>query len=104
MGWPFSGLAISSMLSGKTMHCIMGGTFPSVKSNGIGKALRLRAVEVAKERGMNTLIVEPGHGATRHIWTTYCGAKIISEVGFDSFKSKSGVLGEYPCKGVEGSV
>lgn len=101
---PWSGLAISSMLSGKTMHAMMGGAFPGVKSRGMGKALRLRAVEVAKEHGMNTLIVEPGHGATRHIWTQHCGAKIISEIELDCVNSKSGVLGEYPLKGVEGTV
>jgi len=101
---PWSGLAISSMLQGKTMHCMLGGTFPGVKSRGMGKALRLRAVEVAREHGMNTLIVEPGHGATRHIWTQHCGAKIISEIELDSFKSKSCVLGERPLRGVPGTI
>jgi hypothetical protein len=101
---PLSGMSLKSMLSGKVMHCLMGGTFPGVKSKGIGKALRMRAVQVAKERGMNALVVEPGHEATRHIWTKYCGGQILSEVQSDSFKSKSGVLGEYPLKGVDGSV
>ena len=35
-----------------------------------GKALRIRAVEVARKHGYNTLVVEPLHGATRHIWVS----------------------------------
>ena len=38
---------------------------PQTRGKGIGKALRLRAVEMARERGYNTLVVEPGHVATR---------------------------------------
>ena len=79
----------------------MGGTFPGCDGKGLGKALRTRAVEVARERGFNTLLVEPGHGATRHIWTKHCDGQIRGEISADEFVSKSKVLGERPMAGVE---
>jgi len=101
---PCSGLRLGSMVRGKVLHAAMGGTLPSADGQGLGKALRLRAVEVARERGFNTLVVEPGHGATRHIWTKYCGGVIRAEEPLETFKSPSGVRGEFPAKGVEGTL
>merc|ERR1712224_327538 len=66
-----------------------------------GKALRQRAVEVARDRMFRTVIVEPGHGATRHIWLKYCGGAIKAEVPFDTYRSRSC---SRPCEGVEGSL
>merc|ERR1711869_67958 len=96
---PLSGLKLYSLASGKTLQVGMGGTFPAVNGKGLGKALRLAAVALARERGFNALIVEPGHGATRHIWTKHCGGKIRAEVPYDEVRSKGGALGEYPLRG-----
>ena len=60
-------MRVGSMATGKALSCPMGGTLPNVNGKGVGKALRLRACEVAQERGFNTLLVEPAHGATRHV-------------------------------------
>mmetsp|Transcript_14264 Transcript_14264/g.28924 ORF Transcript_14264/g.28924 Transcript_14264/m.28924 type:complete len:246 (-) Transcript_14264:103-840(-) len=98
---PPRGLCLGSLSSGKTLHCSMGGTFSSAGGKGIGKALRLRAVEVARERGFNTLVVEPGHGATRHIWSKYCGMTIKGEQLLATYRSKKG---DYPFQGVEGTL
>ena len=99
--WPPGKIGLMSMCSGKTLHAAMGGTFPGCDGKGLGKALRTRAVEVARERGFNTLLVEPGHGATRHIWTKHCDGQIRGEISADDFVSKSKVLGERPMAGVE---
>jgi len=98
---PIGGLRLASLTGGRALRCAFGGTVPSIDGKGVGKALRLRAVEVAKERGFHTLLVEPGHGATRHIWTKYCHGIIRAEIPFDTFMAKSGGR---PCKGVEGSL
>jgi len=95
------GLCLASFTTGQALRCAFGGTAPSVNGKGVGKALRLRAVEVARERGFRTLLVEPGHGATRHIWTAYCHGTIRAEIPFDTYTAKSGGR---PCKGVEGSL
>lgn len=96
-----NGLKLGSLTSGRTLRCAMGGTMPAVNGQGAGKALRLRAVEVARERCFNTLLVEPGHGATRHIWTVHCGGVIRAEVPLDDFVDKRG---QKPVAGVEGSL
>ena len=98
---PYGGLNLASLTGGQALRCAFGGTAPSINGKGIGKALRLRAVAVARERGFRTLLVEPGHGATRHIWTAHCNGKIRAEIPFDTYKAKNGAL---PCKGVEGSL
>ena len=98
---PPHGLCLGSLTSGKALHCSMGGTSPSAAKKGIGKTLRLRAVEVARERGYNTLVVEPGHVATRHIWSKYCGGVIKGEQELSSFRTKKG---EHPFQGVVGSL
>lgn len=95
------GLHIAPMVSGRALRCAMGGTSPAANGRGLGKALRLRAVEVARERKFRTLLVEPGHGATRHIWTVHCKGVIRAEVPFHSYKLKDGTL---PLGTVEGSV
>ena len=99
-----NGLCIGSMAS-KTKACwaTLGGTFPGYEGRGLGKLLRKSAVELARKRGYNCLIVEPIHGGTRHIWTKYCHAKIMSEQTFEDFRSPSKILGEAPVKGVNGS-
>lgn len=94
-------MSIGSMATGKALHCPMGGTLPSVNGKGAGKALRMRACEVALERGFNTLLVEPAHGATRHIWTKYCGGIVRGEASSETFASKAG---DFPLKGSEQSV
>ena len=96
-----SGLKLGSLSSRRTLRCAMGGTMPAANGKGAGKALRLRAVEVARERGFNTLVVEPGHGATRHIWTKHCGGVIRAELTVAHYMDKHGRL---PLAGVEGSV
>lgn len=101
MSRPVGGLCLASLTGGKALRCAFGGTARNINGKGIGKALRLRAVEVARERGFRTLLVEPGHGATRHIWTAYCHGKIRAELPFDTFRASDG---EQPCKGVEGSL
>ena len=99
--WRLRSHTDDAVLQGKTLHAAMGGTFPGCDGKGLGKALRTRAVEVARERGFNTLLVEPGHGATRHIWTKHCDGQIRGEISADEFVSKSKVLGERPMAGVE---
>ena len=94
-------LRVGSMATGKALHCSMGGTLPDVNGKGAGKALRMRACEVARERGFNTLLVEPAHGATRHIWTKHCGGLVRAEQSSETFASKAG---DYPLKGSEQSV
>ena len=96
-----SSLGLGSLMRGKTLRCAMGGTIPAAGGKGAGKALRLRAVEVARERGFETLIVEPGHDATRHKWTKYCGGLIRAETQLDDFVPKKSGLS---CKGVKGTV
>eukprot|EP00939_MAST-03C_sp_MAST-3C-sp1_P003080 g3080.t1 len=98
-----NGLTLGSMTSGKSCYATLGGTYPGWEGQGLGKKLRMRAVQVARERGYNSLIVEPIHGGTRHIWTKYCGAEVIAELNFDDFRSPSKVLGERPTRAVEGS-
>ena len=99
-----NGLCIGSMAS-RTKACwaTLGGTFPGYEGRGLGKLLRKHAVELARKRGYNCLIVEPIHGSTRHIWTKYCRAEIMSEQPFEDFRSPSGILGESPMRGVHGS-
>mmetsp|Transcript_23370 Transcript_23370/g.72793 ORF Transcript_23370/g.72793 Transcript_23370/m.72793 type:complete len:259 (+) Transcript_23370:164-940(+) len=98
---PLSGLRLYSLTSGKTLHCALGGTLPAANGQGVAKALRLAAVELARKRGFNSLLVEPAHGATRHIWTKHCGARVQAELDFDTFRTASG---EFPFAGVEGSI
>ena len=69
----------------------------------MGKALRIKAIEVARQRGYNSFVVEPFHPATRHIWTKYCGCVVKAEIPLDTFVSKSGVRGQNPYEGVGGS-
>ena len=99
---PF-GLCLGSMTSGKTLHGGLGGTAPDAGRSGMGKALRVRAVAVARERGYNTFVVEPFHPATRHIWTKHCGCSVMAERPMDTFVSASKVRGKHPYKGVGGS-
>ena len=47
------------------------------------------------------LLVEPAHGATRHIWTKYCGGIVRGEASSETFASKAG---DFPLKGSEQSV
>ena len=46
-----------SMTTGKTLHGAIGATAPGCDGRGVGKALRIRAVEVARERGYNSYVV-----------------------------------------------
>lgn len=92
---------LGSMATGKALSCSMGGTLPNANGQGVGKALRLRACEVARERGFNTLLVEPAHGATRHIWTKHCGGVVHAERSSENFASKKR---DYPLKGSQQNV
>jgi len=99
-----NGLCLGSMTSRtKTCWATLGGTFPGYEGRGLGKLLRKHAVEVARKLGYNSLLVEPIHGATRHIWTKYCRAEVMSQQNFDDFRSPSKILGECPTKGLKGN-
>ena len=100
---PLKGMCLGSMTTGKTLHAAMGGTAPGAEGRGIGKALRARAVMVARERGYHTLVVEPFHPATRHIWVKHLGGDLKAERVLTTFVSKSRVRGERPYEGVGGT-
>jgi len=100
-GSPPAGLSIGSLASGKTLHCSMGGTLPIANGKGCGKALRIAAIEVCKARGLNTLLVEPAHDATKHIWLKHCGGVLRAEQSTETFVSKTG---QTPLKGGDQTV
>ena len=102
---PLTGLCLGSVNAGKTLHCLMGGTFPDVDGTGLGKALRIHAIAHARARGFNTLLVEPCHGSSLHIWTAYCGGVVKAQIAWDAFRMKKpGALGEFPLRGVAGGL
>jgi hypothetical protein len=89
----------------------MGGTSPHAQGKGLGKALAMRTVELARERGFHNLVLEAGHGAARHMWTAHCGGVIRAEIpldvgenGFHGFRfQRGGALGKNPFSGVGAS-
>ena len=52
----FNGLHLGSLMNGKTLRCAMGGTMPNAEGKGMGKALRMRAVEIGRERNFNCVL------------------------------------------------
>lgn len=75
-----AGLGVGSLVTGRTLHVDSGGTFPGHQGKGLGIALRLAAIEMARARGFNRLIVEAGHPATIHIWTKHCGFRALAAI------------------------
>lgn len=59
---------LGSLVSGKTAYIATLGTYPAAQGKGLAKKICQKAFEVAKEKGFNRVIVEPGHAASIKIF------------------------------------
>jgi hypothetical protein len=85
------GLNLGAIVSGRCLHIANGGTNPSIESKGLGSALRSEAVRRAVVGGkFTTVIVEPGHPATCHIWLNKLNFRSVATILPSEFKSKGG--------------
>lgn len=64
-------LGLGSLVSGKTAYVATVGTYPAAQGKGLAKTLCQKSFEVAKEKGFNRVIVEPGHAATIKIFSEH---------------------------------
>ena len=90
-------VGLGSVMRGKALRLVMGGTATELGGQGLAKCIRIAAVKHAEKKGFNSLLVEAGHPATAHIWSKYVHARKLVEIDLE--KHVDSVSREKPWEG-----
>lgn len=85
-------LSLSSLVRGKTMHVVMGGTSKEYEGTGSGMCLRAYVEKHAALHGFDSSLVEPAHPATRHIWEKKLGYTVCAMAPLADLTDKAGAM------------